>query len=53
MSENTKKRTQSQLSTTNIRISRETKEMLEKLGSMGDTFDDVIRRLIKEAGKSR
>jgi len=47
---------------TQIRISKETREILEKLGAKGETYDDIIRRLIslatggpfvKEAGKAK
>lgn len=30
---------------THVRVKSDTKETLEELGSTGDTFDDVIRRL--------
>lgn len=33
--------------TTTIRIKRETKKKLEKLGNKGDTFDEIINRLIE------
>ena len=33
-----------------IRIRPETRELLRKIGRKGETYDDVIRRLIKEAG---
>ena len=32
---------------TTIQISKETRGMLKELGKMGETYDDVIRRLIK------
>lgn len=32
--------------TTTIRIKRSTKQILEALGTKGDTFDSIIRRLI-------
>ena len=31
---------------TNIQVSRETKDYLTKLGRKGDTYDDIIRRLL-------
>lgn len=31
---------------TNIQVSRETREYLLKLGKKGDTYDDIIRRLL-------
>ena len=34
---------------TTISLSRETKEFLRALGQMGETYDDVIRRLIRYA----
>jgi len=34
---------------TTIQISKEAKEQLRELGKMGETYDDVIRRLIKIA----
>ena len=33
-----------------IRISNESYEQLSKLGTVADTFDCVIRRLLKRAG---
>ncbi len=38
---------------TTIQISKETREMLKELGRKGETYDDIIRRLIKLARKSR
>lgn len=32
---------------TTIQISKETREQLRELGKMGETYDDVIRRLIE------
>ncbi len=31
-----------------IRISEETREKLKRLGRKGETYDDIIRRLIEE-----
>jgi predicted CopG family antitoxin len=36
-------------STTTISLQRETKEKLRKLGSKGQTYDDVIRDLLERA----
>jgi hypothetical protein len=36
-------------STTTISLRKETKELLRKLGSKGQTYDDVIRELIEKA----
>lgn len=36
-------------SVTTIQLSRETRELLKKFGKMGETYDDVIRKLIKNA----
>jgi len=33
---------------THIRVKLSTKRELEKLGKFGETYDDVIRRLIKK-----
>lgn len=32
---------------TNIQVSRATRDALAKLGAKGDTYDDIIRRLIE------
>lgn len=32
---------------TNIQVSRETRNELAMLGKKGDTYDDIIRKLIK------
>lgn len=32
---------------TNIQVSRTTRDALAKMGSKGDTYDDIIRRLIE------
>ena len=32
---------------TTIRVSKETQEMLKNIGKKGETYDDVIRRLIE------
>ena len=34
---------------TTIQISKEVREQLKELGKMGETYDDVIRRLVKLA----
>jgi predicted DNA-binding protein len=36
---------------TNIRLRKETVEKLKKLGFKGETYDDIINRLIEEALK--
>jgi len=33
---------------TTIQISKEARESLKELGKMGETYDDVIKRLIKK-----
>jgi predicted CopG family antitoxin len=33
---------------TTIQVSKEVREMLKELGKMGETYDDVIKRLIKK-----
>ncbi len=38
------------LMATTVSLDEETKDMLQRLGRKGETYDDVIRRLIKEAG---
>lgn len=35
---------------TTISLDEETKEMLRRLGDKGETYDEIIRRLIEEAG---
>jgi len=35
--------------TTTISIRKDTKKMLESVGSKGESFDDIVRRLIREA----
>ena len=37
-------------SETAIWISRKTKEALREIGKKGETYDDLLRRLIREAG---
>jgi len=37
------------VSATTISLPKETKEMLRKMGSTGQTYDEVIRELIKRA----
>lgn len=36
---------------TTMQLSTETRDELAKLGKMGDTFEDVIKRLIEHAKK--
>ena len=38
------------MTTTTIAISSETKEMLRLLGEKDESYDKIIRKLIKEAG---
>lgn len=33
---------------TTIQVSKDVREELKKLGTMGETYDDVIKRLIKK-----
>lgn len=35
---------------TTVSLDEETKEMLKRLGRKGETYDEIIRRLIEEAG---
>jgi hypothetical protein len=35
------------LKTTTIQIDRKTKEILNKVGRKGETYDDVIKRILK------
>jgi len=39
----------SKVSVTTIQLSRETRDLLKKFGKMGETYDDVIKRLMKNA----
>lgn len=39
--------------TTTIQISKDAKEMLREFGKMGETYDDVIRKLINIAKEVR
>jgi predicted CopG family antitoxin len=34
---------------TTIQLSKQTREKLKEIGKMGETYDDVINRLIKNA----
>ncbi|MGC1120156.1 MAG: hypothetical protein WBA22_03595 [Candidatus Methanofastidiosia archaeon] len=34
---------------TTVAVSRETKEMLRRLGEKGESYDSIIRKLIEEA----
>lgn len=36
---------------TMIRVKKETRERLAALGSKGDTYDDIINKLIEDASK--
>ena len=38
---------------TSIQISRNTKEELDKIGKKGDTYDSIVRRLIKSGHENR
>jgi len=38
---------------TTIQITREVRDQLRQLGKMGDTYDEVIRRLISLAKKAK
>lgn len=38
---------------TTISLDPETKAMLQELGRKGETYDDIVRRLIQEAGAKR
>lgn len=33
---------------TTIQISKETKKMLEELGNKGDTYEDIIKKILKK-----
>lgn len=33
---------------TTIRLSQETKDRLDKLGNKGDTYEDIVKRLIAD-----
>ena len=46
-----KKRSDDASGVTTIQISKELRNQLKELGKMGETYDDVIRRLIKIAKK--
>lgn len=38
---------------TSIQISFETKKALDRLGDKGDTYEDIIRRLIKNCSATK
>ncbi len=38
---------------TTLAVSMETKEILQELGSKGESYETIIRRLIKEAGMKK
>jgi len=35
---------------TQIRVSKELREILQKIGRKNETYEDLIRRLLREAG---
>jgi predicted CopG family antitoxin len=37
------------MTTTTVAVTHETKELLRQLGEKGESYDDVINKLIKEA----
>lgn len=37
------------MATTTVAVSQETKEMLRQLGEKGESYDNIINKLIKEA----
>jgi hypothetical protein len=39
------------MTTTTIRIQIETRELLDKIGNKGDTYDDIVMRLCLKALK--
>lgn len=41
------------MSTTTVAVSKETKEMLRKLGEKGESYDSIIRTLIEEVNWKR
>jgi len=41
------------MSTTTVAVSKETKEMLRKLGEKGESYDSIIRTLIEEVSWKR
>ncbi len=41
------------MSITTVAISEETKEMLQKIGEKGQSYDSIIRALIQEVGWKR
>lgn len=38
------------MSSTTIAVSMETKEMLRSIGEKGESYDEIIRKLIEEVG---
>ena len=38
------------MATSTVAVSHETKELLRKLGEKGESYDEIIARLIKEVG---
>lgn len=41
------------MSTTTVAVSKETKEMLRKLGEKGESYDSIIRTIIEEVNWKR
>ena len=41
------------MATTTVAVTQETKEMLRQLGEKGETYDQIIRNLIKEVGMKK
>jgi predicted CopG family antitoxin len=41
------------MATTTIAVSTETKEMLRRLSEKGESYEELLRRLIKEVGWKR
>lgn len=35
---------------TTVSLDEETKDMVQRMGRKGETYDDIVRRLIKDAG---
>jgi SpoVK/Ycf46/Vps4 family AAA+-type ATPase len=40
-----------ELETTTIRLTPETKALLDKRGDKGDTYEDIVRRLLEQTNK--
>jgi predicted CopG family antitoxin len=41
------------MSMTTVAVSKETKEMLRKLGEKGESYDSIIRALLEESSRKR